>query len=313
VTGCHVTYGNAHGGNVNPFSAHPPGESVPGMYEVDRTPSELAITGRPFRLGKEDKRRMRAILGTSLLICGACGAFGQAADAPAFEVASVKMNATGSGEGPGRGRETITPSPAGVTMKNVHLKSVVQWAYHLQAIQVSGPGWLDDNRYDIVAKTAGETPGERQRAMMQTLLAERFKLTFHRETKEMPAYVFTVAKGGHKLKPSESEGEMEVKPSAGGKMAAAFTHVTLAQLSEMASSPLQGVVVDQTGLKGGYDFTLDMAPFIGGGDFRPTGIEDVITMIIQAANEQLGIKIEQKKVPAEILIVDHVEKVPVEN
>jgi uncharacterized protein (TIGR03435 family) len=247
------------------------------------------------------------------MVFSVCGAFGQAADAPAFEVASVKMNATGSGEGPGRGREIITPSPAGVTMKNVHLKSVVQWAYHLQAIQVSGPSWLDDNRYDIVAKTAGETPGERQRVMMQTLLAQRFKLTFHRETKEMPAYVFTVAKGGHKLKPSDSEGEMEVKPSGSGKMAAAFTHVTLAQLSEMAQSPLQGVVVDQTGLKGSYDFTLDMSPFMGGGDFRPTGIEDVITMIIQAANEQLGIKIEQKKVPSELLIVDHVEKVPVEN
>jgi uncharacterized protein (TIGR03435 family) len=256
---------------------------------------------------------MRARLGSSLLIFSACGAFGQPAVSPAFEVASVKMNAAGSGEGAGRGREVITPSPAGVTMKNVHLKSVVQWAYHLQAIQVSGPSWLDDNRYDIVAKAAGETPGERQRVMMQTLLAQRFKLTFHRETKEMPAYVFTVAKGGHKLKPSESEGEMEVKPSATGKMAAQFSRVTLAQLSEMASSPLQGVVVDQTGLKGSYDFTLDMAPFIGGGDFRPTGIEDVITMIIQAVNEQLGIKIEQKKVPAELLIVDHAEKVPVEN
>jgi uncharacterized protein (TIGR03435 family) len=254
---------------------------------------------------------MRAILTTSLLIFSICGAFGQAADAPAFEVASVKISAAGSGEG--RGREIVTPSPAGVTMKNVHLKSVVQWAYHLQAIQVSGPGWIDDNRYDIVAKAAGETPGERQRVMMQTLLAQRFKLTFHRETKEMPAYVFTVAKGGHKLKPSEGEGEMEVKPSGSGKMAAAFSHVTLAQLAEFASSPLQGVVVDQTGLKGSYDFTLDMSPFMGGGDFRPTGIEDVITMIIQAANEQLGIKIEQKKVPAEILIVDHAEKVPVEN
>jgi uncharacterized protein (TIGR03435 family) len=256
---------------------------------------------------------MRAILGTSLLILSAGGAFCQPAEAPAFEVASVKMNGAGSGEGPGRGREIVTPSPAGVTMKNVHLKSIVQWAYHMQAIQVLGPSWLDDNRYDIVAKTAGETPVERQRVMMQTLLAERFKLTFHRETKEMPAYVFTVAKSGHKLKQSESEGELEVKPSSSGKMAAAFTHVTLAQLSEMASSPLQGVVVDQTGLKGSYDFTLDMSPFMGGGDFRPTGIEDIITMIIQAANEQLGIKIEQKKVPAELLIVDHAEKVPVEN
>ena len=260
----------------------------------------------------EDKATMRAFLGTSLLIFTACGAFGQPAEtAPAFEVASVKLNAAGSGEG--RGREVVTPSPAGVTMRNVHLKSVLQWAYHLQAAQISGPGWLDDNRYDIVAKTAGETPTERQRVMMQTLLAERFKLTFHRETKEMPAYIVTVAKSGHKLKQSDSDAEMDVKPSGNGKMAAAFSHVTLAQLSEMAQSPLQGVVIDQTGLKGSYDFTLDMSPFVGGGDFRPTGIEDVVTMIIQAAKEQLGIVIEQKKAPVEILIVDHAEKVPVEN
>src|SRR5580658_5581293 len=134
---------------------------------------------------------MRAVLGTTLSIFSACGAFGQPAAAPpAFEVASVKANAAGTGEGLGRGREIITPSPAGVTMKNVHLKSVIEWAYHLQAIQISGPAWLDDNRYDIVAKAAGEVPAERQRVMMQALLAQRFRMAVHRETKEMPAYVF---------------------------------------------------------------------------------------------------------------------------
>ena len=261
---------------------------------------------------------MRAIFGTSLLIFSACGAFGQPAEAPAFEVASVKMNATGSGEGPGRGRETITPSPAGVTMKNVHLKSVVQWAYHLQAIQVSGPGWLDDNRYDIVAKAAGETPGERQRVMMQTLLAQRFKLTFHRETKEMPAYVFTVAKGGHKLKPSESEGEMEVKPSVTGKMAAAFSRVTLAQLSEMAQSPLQGVVVDQTGLTGQYDMSFTFVPdsSMFNGHVPPIPPADATTdeaMPMPAAMEkQAGLKLEVKKTPVKVLVIDHVAR-PSEN
>ncbi len=261
---------------------------------------------------------MRVVLGTTLSIFTACAAFAQPSEpAPAFEVASVKASTTsvgGEGMGPGRGgREMVTPSPAGVTMKNVHLKSVIQWAYHLQAIQISGPGWLDDNRYDVVAKAASQVPTERQRLMMQTLLAERFKLTCHRETKEMPAYVFTVAKSGHKLKPSESEGEMELKPNGSSKMAASFSRVTMAQLMETVSSPLQGVVVDQTGLKGSYDFTLDMSAFMGGGDFKPTGIEDVITLIIQAAKEQLGIIIEQKKVPAEVLIVEHIEKIPVEN
>jgi uncharacterized protein (TIGR03435 family) len=257
---------------------------------------------------------MRAVLGTTLSIFSACGAFGQPATAPpAFEVASVKANATGTGEGLGRGREIITPSPAGITMRNVHLKSVIEWAYQLQTIQISGPAWLDDNQYDIVAKAAGETPADRQQAMMQTLLAARFKLAFHRETKEMPAYVVTVAKSGHKLKPSESEGEMELKPSGNNKMAASFSHVTRAQLTETLSPVLQGVVIDQTGLKGSYDFTLDMSPFMGGGDFHLTSVEDVITVIIQAAKEQLGIIIEQKKTPVEVLIVDHAEKIPVEN
>src|ERR1700677_403129 len=112
---------------------------------------------------------MRVVLGTALSIFTVCAAFGQPAQpAPAFDVASVKANAASAG-GEGRGRETVTPSPAGVTMMNVHLKSVIQWAYHLQAIQVSGPAWLDDNRYDIVAKTAGQVPTDQQRVMMQTL------------------------------------------------------------------------------------------------------------------------------------------------
>ena len=258
---------------------------------------------------------MRVVLGTTLSIFTVCAAFGQPAEpAPAFEVASVKANAAGAGgAGPGRGRETVTPSPAGITMKNVHLKSVIQWAYHLQAIQVSGPAWLDDNRYDIVAKTAGEVPTDQQRVMMQTLLAQRFKLVCHPETKDMPAYVLTVAKGGHKMKKAESEGEMEVKPGGSNRMVASFSKVTVAQLAEFASSPLQGVVVDQTGLKGGYDFTLDLSQLMGGGDFKPTGIDDMITLFIQAAKEQLGIIIEQKKVPAELLIVEHAEKIPVEN
>jgi uncharacterized protein (TIGR03435 family) len=246
------------------------------------------------------------------LTFGAWVAFGQPAEpAPAFEVASVKAAAAPAAAGPmeGRGREAITPSPAGVTVTGARLKAVVQWAYHLQTIQVSGPAWLDSDRYDIVAKASGPVPTERLRAMMQTLLVERFKLACHKETREMPAYIVTVAKGGHKLKPSEGEGEMDVKPN-GGRAAAAFTHVTLAQVTEMISSPLQGVVVDQTGLKGAWDFSLDMSSFTMN---QPTGIEDAINMIIQAMNEQLGIKVDQKKVPAEVLIVDHAERVPVAN
>ncbi len=250
---------------------------------------------------------MRTMWGAALLLAGANVLCGQAADAPvAFDVASVKM--VGAGEG--KGRELITPSPSGVTLRNVHLRNAIGWAYHLQAIQVIGPGWLDSDTYDIAAKAATAVPQEQLRQMMQTLLAERFKLTAHRDSKEMPAYVLSIAKGGHKLKESESAGTMELKPNGNGR--ASFTKVTLTQLIEMTSPILQGVVVDETGLTGSYDFTLDLTSFMGG-DFHPTGIEDVVGILIRAANEQLGIKIEQKKVQAPRLVIDHIEKLAVEN
>lgn len=192
-------------------------------------------------------------------------------------------------------------------MKNVRLKSVVGWAYNLQAIQIVGPGWMDSDTFDIVAKSAGEVTKDRLRLMMQTLLANRFKLDFHRDTKEMPAYVVSVAKGGSKMKQSETPGAMQLKPN--GKGGAAFSNVTLEQLIQMVSPILQGVVVDETGLSGSYDFNLDLSSFMGA-DSHPSSMEDMVAILTQAASEQLGIKIEQRKVPATRLLVDHIERVP---
>jgi uncharacterized protein (TIGR03435 family) len=253
---------------------------------------------------------MRATLAAGLLIVsGPLGAVSQPVEpAPAFEVASVKVSPPSS-EGMRVQANVIQPSPGGVTMLNISLKGIIQWAYRLQTVQVSGPGWLDSNRYDVIAKTSEAVPNDRLRQMLQTLLADRFKLAFHRETKEMQAYVVTIGKNGYKMKPSEGEGQMELKPTGKG-LNVLFTHVTLAQLSELASSPLQGVVVDQTGLQGAWDFTLDMSAIAMN---RPSDREEAIGMIIQVLNEQLGIKIDQKKVPAEVLVVEHAEKVPVEN
>ena len=235
---------------------------------------------------------MRIAWAVSTLIAGACLAAGQPADpAPAFEVASVKVSQSAEGM---RLRSSTTPSPGGVTMMFTSFRALVQWAYHLQAIQVSGPGWIDSSYYDVVAKASGPVSNQQLRQMLQTLLAQRFNLVFHRETKEMPAYVVTVGKNGHKMKQSEGEGEMEIKPTGKG-LAVAFTHVTLAQLAELASSPLQGVVVDRTGLQGAWDFTIDVS---GVAMTQPTDREDAIGMIIQLLSEQLGIKIDLQKVPA---------------
>ena len=254
---------------------------------------------------------MRTVLAANLLlISGACGALSQpATPAPTFEVASVKASPPSAEGMRMRVQPVVTWSPGGVTMLNASLKALIQWAYHVQTIQVIGSGWLDSTRYDIVAKTSAPATNEQLRQMMQTLLADRFKLAFHRDTKEMQAYVVTVAKTGHKMKPSEGEGPIEMKPTGKG-LNILFTHVTLAELAEMASSPLNGVVVDQTGLKGAWDFTIDGSMFAMQ---RPADEMEAIGMMIQVMNDQLGIKIDQKKVPAEVLIVDRAEKIPVEN
>jgi uncharacterized protein (TIGR03435 family) len=263
---------------------------------------------------KEICPMLRIIGNVSLILFNAGLAFSQPAAAPpAFEVASVKVDTAGTNEGGrsmmGRGRENITPSPAGVNMINVPLRSVIQWAYHVQAVQVSGPGWLDMDRYDVAAKAASAVPEDQLRQMMQTLLADRFKLACHRESKEMQAYVITVAKSGLKIKESTSEGDMEIQPSAPAGVA--FQRATVPKLAELLSAPLQAPVLDQTGLTGRYDFKLDLSGFLD--PATPMGINDVIPIVIQAAQQQLGIKIDQKKVPIEMLMVDHAEKVPVEN
>lgn len=248
---------------------------------------------------------MRTVLAVNLLLIS--GVFAQ--PAPTFEVASVKASPPSSDSMRMRVQPAITTSPGGATLLNASLKALIQWAYHMQTIQVIGPGWLDQSRYDVVAKTSAPASNEQLRQMMQTLLADRFKLAFHRDAKEMQAYVVTVAKTGHKMKPSEGEGPIEMKPTGKG-LNILFTHVTMAELTEMASSPLDGVVVDQTGLKGAWDFTIDGSFFAMQ---KPADMQEAIGMMIQVMNEQLGIKVDQKKVPAEVLIVDHAEKIPVEN
>jgi uncharacterized protein (TIGR03435 family) len=250
---------------------------------------------------------MRVPCSICLLLLGAGGALAQAAkQPPRFEVASVKLRPATAGE---RGRVAIALGPAGITMTNVTLKAIVQWAYRLQPIQVSGPGWLEDDRYDVSAKASEAAPDQEIRKMTQTLLAERFKLQFHRDTKVMPAYVLTVGKSGHKLKKSMGEGEMRISPGE-RPMVFQFSHVTLAQLTEHAGSELEAVVVDETGLEGSWDFTLDVSVF----GARPAASQDdAISMMIEAVNTQLGIKIDEKKAPAELLVVDHVERQPVEN
>jgi uncharacterized protein (TIGR03435 family) len=261
----------------------------------------------------------RTILTTAAIAFTSFGAFAQPAAPLSFDVASVKPSQPGSGHrGPPKiGAEILDAylevRPGSVTLRGARIGSVIKWAYAVQEHQVSGPGWLNSDRFDIVAKAAGPAPENQLRLMMQTLLTERFKLSFHRQTKELSAYALTVGKNGHKLKPSQGDGETVLQPN---KMGLIVKYAVISEIAAMLAQPLRQPVLDMTGLTGKFDFELDMARYITEemtkskpGDPPP----DIIGIGIAAIQEQLGLKIEAKKLPVEILIVDHMEKVPTEN
>jgi uncharacterized protein (TIGR03435 family) len=226
-----------------------------------------------------------------------------AADAPAFDVASIRPS-----EG---GREAVDLAPGGVTMRNMRLTGVIRWAYNVLDVQVSGPDWLNTTRFDIVAKAATPAKEPELRTMMQKLLADRFKLELHRQTKEVNAMVLTVAKNGHKLKEVQEEGSPSFST---GRLNLTGKGATIAQLITFLSRETRQPIVDQTGLTGRYDYFLDINAYVTeemrGQPGPPVEAPSIIANAMQA---QLGLKVEGKKTPLEVLIVDKMEKMPTEN
>jgi uncharacterized protein (TIGR03435 family) len=213
---------------------------------------------------------------------------------PAFDVASVKPSAPGSSGG------GITPGPTGLTARNVTLLFCLRIAYDVQDYQVSGPNWLSTEQYDIVAKTGAPVNQDQLRLMLRTFLAERFKLVLHREERTRSVYELVMGKNGPKL------AEAKVDESGGttaGIGHLAFTAASMSVLARRLSQQLREPVSDHTGLKGIYDFTLDW-----GQDDSVPGAS-----LFTAVQEQLGLKLETKRVPLEVLVVDHAEKVPTAN
>ena len=222
-------------------------------------------------------------------------------------MASVKALSAGANEGQWRGRENISKSPASLTMQNVRLRSAMAWAYEVQGPQIVGPEQLDSERYDIFARAAGAVEEGQLRSMLQRLLADRFRLTLRRSTREMIAYVLQVAKGGPKLPESAADGENDVTSTA--KMTATARKTTVAQFAAHLADEFHAPVVDTTGLKGEFDFVLNIAPYIT----PESKSEDIPGIAAQAIEQQLGLKLESRRTPIEVLMVEHLEKAPVEN
>jgi uncharacterized protein (TIGR03435 family) len=257
---------------------------------------------------------LRTILGTSLMMITSAPALCQPAGAPpAFDVASIHVSQIGKAGGEGSRRENIQFTPDTVTMRNVSFKSAICWGYHVFDYQVSGPDWLQSERYDIVAKAAGTATEGQLRTMMQTLLAERFKLALHHQTKEFAAYALVVAKNGPKFHESQSEGESSIEPDQ-KRMSVTVHRTPISQLTEMLSNVFHAPVVDMTELKGKYDVTLNLAKYVG--DIQPKGDgapPDVLSIISMGLQEELGLKLESRKLSLDLLIIDRAEKAPVEN
>jgi uncharacterized protein (TIGR03435 family) len=236
--------------------------------------------------------------------------------AVAFEVASIRPSAVWSAGGEGRGRSRVEYSPNSITLRNVDLSDCVQWAYSAKFYQMAGPGtpsgeygWQSSlGRYDISAKSAGAVPVSQLKVMLQDLLAKRFQLTFHRETRMLPVYELVVAKGGSKLpapKPDSPAHANENLPRVqDGSFV--FQGTTIAEFAEKLSM-LRGIeqpVVDHTGIEGVFDITLKSAASA----IRQPDDPSLFTLV----QEQLGLKLVSTKAPIGVLVIDQAEK-PSEN
>lgn len=232
---------------------------------------------------------------------------------PSLEVATIKPAK------PDDQRKAILVQGRRLKIINQPLSQLISFAYGVQAKQVIGlPAWADSDKYDIDAVPDGEgMPNDKQwKGMIQKLMAERFKLTFHRDKKELSVYVLSVARNGPKL--TKSDADPNGLPALFFRGRPGDLGVRNATMADFTGL-MQGVVldrpvVDQTGITGRWNFTLNWTPDesqFGGMGAKippPPDNSNPPPNLYTAIQEQIGLKLEAAKAPAEVMIIDHVEK-----
>src|SRR5215471_1350618 len=236
---------------------------------------------------------------------------------PAFEVATIKPS------DPNRPGKLFTLRGQEVVTINTTISDILTMAYDLHPKQiVGGPAWLETDKYDVTGKP--DVPGKpnvaQMKIMLQKLLADRLQLKFHREKRDLNAYVLTVGKTGKKF--SKSELDPQGNPGLFFGPPPVTLRVTNAPMSQFASLLQQAVldkpVVDQTGLTEKYDFMLKFTPEpgqmmgLGGAPPQPPDNADAPPEIFTAIQRQLGLKLESTKAPADVIVIDHIDR-PSEN
>jgi uncharacterized protein (TIGR03435 family) len=266
----------------------------------------------------------------AVMVAGACLTLGAQSDGLRFEVASVKPN--NAGDGP---IEMGTQPGGRLTMITVPLRLLIRNAYQVQDFQiVDAPKWISDERFDVLAKAPGDvpppTPGNPGsfQPMVRSLLAERFRLVVHRETRELPVYALQHVRTDGRLGPQihtstadcaaiaasrQAPPSVDSRPRCGvrangGHMLAGG--LPLAQLATLLSTMVDRVVVDRTDLTGTFDFELSWTLNRGAQGATADGAAAAgqdDPSIFTALREQLGLKLEPAKAPADVLVIDHVE------
>ena len=254
-----------------------------------------------------------------LVTLGSTEAVGQpAAPSPEFEVASIKPAPP---QAPGRVSTRMSADAGRLTYTNVSLSDVIEKAYRVQHSQISGPAWLDTERFDIAAKIPAGMAMDQIPRMFQALLADRFSLKLHREKKNLPIYRLTAVKDGPKPRHVESSGGLSIGLNRGH--AHLNGNVSMAWLADYLSVRLGRTVLNQTALDGNYAVALDWAPDptveqVSMSTGQPGVTDDAAPgasgpSIFTALQEQLGLKLVRAKGPVEILVIDRAEKIPTEN
>ncbi|SPE40252.1 conserved exported hypothetical protein [Candidatus Sulfopaludibacter sp. SbA3] len=237
----------------------------------------------------------------AILLLVGCAAWAQ--DAPAFDVASVKLTQHGrNAEGVAISDLKIT-SPGRLVGTNSSLDECIRWAYGVKEYQISGPDWLnsDEASYDIEAKAPPATTEAQIRLMLRRLLAERLGVKLHRETRVLPVYELVVGKGGPKLQ-AAAAGARSGFMSMGGRDGVRVTSdkATMAGFANRLSTDVGRPVIDRTGLDGAFAIKLEWA--------REGAGVSVFTAV-----QELGLKLQAAKAPIDVLVIDHAERVPTEN
>ena len=263
---------------------------------------------------------------------------------PKFEVASIKPVPLTS-EGP--------PAHAGIKIDGARvdigywsIRQLILRAYGLPSYQLSGPGWMNDLRFNVTAKFPEGATRDQLPEMLQWLLADRFGLVAHAETEELPSFALVIGKGGLKIKAAEPDHRAVAEPTSPNRIERAgqlldrlysyedkalgmvswrvmpgvlhgeFKRMPMEALAQVLADRLGAPVINMTGLEGEYQMTLDLpiptTPALANAPELPPALEPVGVSLFSTV-ERLGLKLEHRKAPISVLVVDHVERVPTEN